>query len=78
MIPSQTTKPNCSLLFNKFGLVPKVRLYQLSKPNTSFAFHTIKIGLAMFEISATNIIASHGISGRLAGCCLGSYLGYMN
>ena len=47
--------------FGKLDLVPsKVRLYQLSKPKTSFAFHTIKMGLAMVEISPMNIVANHG------------------
>ena len=32
----------------------------------------------MVEILLTNIVASHGISGRLAGGCPGSHLGYMN
>ena len=44
-----------------------VRLYHLSKRKTNFAFRTIKIRPAMVEISQKNIIASHGLSGRLAG-----------
>ena len=59
------------------GKFCSVRLYQLNKPKTSYAFHTIKIRLAMVDISPTNISFSHGISGRLAGGCLGSYLGCM-
>ena len=35
-------------------------------------------GLAMVERSSTNIIASHNISGRLDGGCVGSYLGCIN
>ena len=52
----------CGILGLVNWLRQLVRLYQLGSPNTSFAFHTIKITLVMFEISAVNIKASHGIS----------------
>ena len=37
-----------------------------------------KLYQLLFTPSKSNIIASHGIHGRLAGGCLGSYLDCMN